>query len=101
MNMLVKERYYDYEERGREWIDVARELYLASLAKANWAKKEAELKEQLRTLSDNKNSIGGGFIFTCTERMGSVDYRSIPELKEIDLDLYRKTPVFSWSLKKV
>ena len=29
-------------------------------------------------------------------RKGNIDYKSIPQLKEIDLELYRKEPVISW-----
>jgi hypothetical protein len=59
------------------------------------------VSQELRVLSDNKSSMGGSFIYECTLRQGNVDYKSIPELKSINLEKYRKEESFVWKLFKV
>ena len=60
--------------------------------------KEKELREILVKLSDGRASVGNGVKTSLIHRKGNVDYSKIPELKNVDLDLYRK-PVFkSWRI---
>jgi hypothetical protein len=82
------------------WIAVAEKLNKIQELKSYYTKIEQELKEELRSLSDNKSSEGGDFIFEVTFRAGTVEYARIPELKSVDLDQYRKDAVASWKLYK-
>ena len=40
-----------------------------------------------------------GIKLTKQTRAGSIDYASIPELKNVDLESYRKKPTTFWSMK--
>jgi putative phage-type endonuclease len=68
-------------------------------------KLEAELDEitvlAKESLGQNEKAICGGYIFGFTERKGNVDYTSIPEIKGLDLESYRKPSTKSFYIKKV
>lgn len=62
----------------------------------------SELKEtarkELLELSSGLNTKGCGLKLSKVVRKGTVDYSAIPELKEINLDQYRKAPVVSYRI---
>jgi hypothetical protein len=61
-------------------------------------KQEEELRKELIFLSGESNSKGAGISLCQVVRKGSVDYSKIPELKEVDLDKYRKDSISSWRI---
>lgn len=77
-------------------------------AAASWAEANAELaqakekericRDTLVTLAGNKNTIGQGVRVQRVLRKGSIDYKSVPELKDVDLEKYRKETVECWRL---
>ncbi len=63
-----------------------------------YEKQEKEYRDRLIALSGNKNCKGSGLKLMKVLRRGGVDYTSIPELKNINLDKYRKGVIESWRL---
>ena len=63
--------------------------------------KAAILAEQLKALSKNKSILHDNYKFVLQLRKGPVEYYRIPELRSIDLDLYRKDNVITWKLDRV
>jgi putative phage-type endonuclease len=53
-------------------------------------KKLENTKNRLIELSNGQNCKGNDIILTKTIRKGNIDYKSIPELKNVDLEIYRK-----------
>jgi hypothetical protein len=90
---------FGYQSRGDAWIRKAEELYKIQKIRREVEREEAELLSQLKELSGNESSRGGSFKFTATERKGSIDYKAIPELRMINLELYRKESVITWKLE--
>jgi len=88
-------------KRKEKWADLAHEAFEASKKRKYFADVEKRLLEKLKEASENKNSSGGDFMFIKYERQGSVDYKKIPALKDINLDIYRKEDVTSWKLSKI
>lgn len=82
-----------------EWKMTAEELYKLQQQLKSLEKYAEELKDKLKALSQNEAAHGGGFRFNYTERKGNVDYAKIPELKAVNLELYRKEPVRYWKLE--
>lgn len=79
-------------------------LRAANLDRIN--KKLKELTEQKELLSNQlkemcgyKSTQCGRWVYFKEERKGNIDYGSIPLLKSIDLELYRKEDVAIWKLK--
>lgn len=61
---------------------------------------EAELlKNQLIMEANNQNTKGAGIRVTKTIRKGNVNYKSIPELENVDLEKYRGKPVEYWNIR--
>ena len=80
------------------WIKVADEAFEAQKMRKYYEKLEDALLEKLKRLSNNQNSFGSIYRFSQYERSGTIDYKAIPELQTVDLELYRKAPVISWKL---
>ncbi len=89
----------DYVERDDfEW----------SLAAKNWEDNNKHMKilqerdkryrDSLVDLSNGKNCQGSGITLSRVLRKGNVDYKAIPELKEVDLEQYRGKTIESWRL---
>lgn len=88
----------DYEEMDDEWIKVAQSRMGLRENIKLLEEKDEELKKTLIQLSRGRNSKGGGLRFTKSEVKGNVDYRAIPELFGVNLDIYRKNPYEKWQL---
>lgn len=98
---INKSFFTDYEERDLVWENLATEYYTQSLLAKSATQKAEDLKKALITLSRGKNSMRGNFVFTKTLRKGAVQYALIPELQEVNLEVYRAPEVESWSIKKI
>jgi len=85
----------DFQEiDDEEWISIAQQIQHIQKLK----QREKELKQQLIALSNNRSCKGGGLKFRKSVSKGSVDYSAIPELKDVDLERYRKAPSERWRL---
>lgn len=62
---------------------------------------EEEAKEQLILCSNGISSFGSGVKLVKGSRKGLVNYKIIPELKGVDLDLYRGKTTETWTISKV
>ncbi len=81
------------------WTETARKLLHARSQSAPLKtqlamleQEEEELKKMLIFMSGNSNSKGAGIKLMRIMRKGSIDYKSIPELQNVDLEKYRKAP---------
>lgn len=80
------------------WVITAKEL-LDIQDKLKFLKnKKIKIENSLRELSNNESASGEGFNYNLFSRPGSVNYASIPALKDLDLDQYRKEDINYWKL---
>jgi putative phage-type endonuclease len=77
-----------------KWLSISQQLKEIEMQEKN-------LRDQLISLSDKKNSIGGGIKLCKSLRKGNVEYNRIPELNTIDLDVYRKEPSEVWRISQM
>lgn len=68
---------------SEKWIEAKKKLQSASEIEKN-------CREALIHMSEGKNVLGGGISICKYMKQGFIDYSSIPELKKIDLDAYRR-----------
>jgi len=61
---------------------------------------EKEYRQALIHLSGEENCEGGGLKLTKIKKKGSINYLSIPELNDIDLELFRSDPIEYWKIQK-
>lgn len=83
-----------YKELCLKLDDVQSEL-------SKYKKLESSLKEKLVDLAKDKKAkiVGHGHMVFRSVRKGSVDYAKIPELKGVDLELYRKESTVTYTVK--
>lgn len=89
-----------YKEADRLWILAAEKLWEIKKQLKELEAKETHISQQLKQLSGNENTKGGGFVYEQTYRKGSIDYTAIPELDGVNLERYRKDDVPVWKLSK-
>lgn len=89
----------DYTERDDDlWRECAKGWLFVSSHLKELEKQEEELRKQLIFLSGESNTKGAGISLCRVQRAGNVDYSKIPELKNVDLDKYRKATINSWRI---
>ncbi len=88
-------------KQKRNWIEIAKKAWELRKKRLEYEALEKAAFEELKQISNNAPSTGGGFLFNYSERKGSVDYSSIEILQNIDLDAYRKPSTFIWKLEKI
>jgi hypothetical protein len=59
-----------------------------------------EIQDQIASMIPAKKSICGKYSLTWTDRKGTIDYKNIPSLKDIDVELYRSKPSRFFTIKK-
>ncbi len=74
---------------AKEWIELTERMRQDE-------ERKKSLQEELLRESGYQNTTGFGVQAVKVIRSGSVDYSAIPELKDIDLNQYRKPPTEYW-----
>lgn len=89
----------DYvEQTDEKWLQLASKWQTLNRTMSMLESEEKELRDELILLSNNQNSSGGGIKLSKQIRKGNVDYSKIQEIKNINLDVYRKAPVEYWKI---
>jgi len=88
-------------ERDNKWIEVASKLKTLQDKIKFLDIEKKKLSKLLQELSEFKDSCGGGFTYKAIERIGTINYKDIPELKDIDLSPYRSKPINIWRLSEI
>jgi putative phage-type endonuclease len=89
----------EYVEReDSEWEELATRWRLVTASAKELALEEEEIRKKLVSLSGECNVKGAGISLCQINRKGNVDYSKIPEIKNIDLDKYRKPTTSAWRI---
>ena len=91
--------FKNYKKQNSVWEKIANQLNEAQKMKDYYSKLATSLSKDLQELSYNQDSIGQNYVFYSMDRKGPIDYKNIPELKNIDLGLYRKEDIQFWKLE--
>jgi len=81
-----------------EWREAAIERVEINYQQKILDEREMKNREKLISISNEKKTQGFGVRVTDCPRKGLVDYKSIPELKGVDLEAYRKTGTSYWKV---
>jgi len=91
----------DYvEQKSREWRMAVRYYNTCKAEKELAEKFYEESRKELIRLSGDHNSRGEGLRVTRSLRRGQIDYSQIPEIKEMDLEPYRKGGLITWRISE-
>lgn len=82
-----------FDDLSRDYLNVCNQI-------SELERQEKKLKDALLSACDKCNAKGNGLTIQKIVRKGNVDYSCIPELKTINLELYRKAPIESWRIIK-
>lgn len=89
----------DYVNKTNDrWIQKAEQLLKIREQQKSLEVQEKEIQEDLILMAGNQNAMGGGIKLSKCLRKGAVQYGKIPELKQIDLEKYRKEPIEYWKI---
>lgn len=88
----------DVIERDDEWKQIAKDLIAVKEIIKNYKLQEELLEEKLREISEDKSSCSGDYKYLKSIRKGNIDYTSIAELKDVDIEKYRKPSTFIWKI---
>lgn len=88
----------DYIEKGDTWNAIANDLFKVKEIIKNYSLQKELLEEKLKELSEGINCISKNYKYSKVVKKGCVDYSSIPELFEVDLEKYRSKPSEAWTL---
>lgn len=83
-----------------EWKQIAEQYLLISHSLSDLEKQEKNLKAKLIELAGKSNVKGAGLSLSKVVRKGTVDYSSIPELKGLNLEPFRKGHSEYWTIRK-
>ena len=89
---------HDYRERDKVWYKQASRVLGIKQQLKTLEKEEKEAESALRTMSQGQSSFFDDLRYTSSIRKGNVDYKKIPELEGIDLEIYRKPSSSMWTL---
>jgi len=94
---LQKGDYLSMED-NQQWGEYARQYRdIDSTIKLLEEKKEA-MRKEIINLCGNQNCLGNGIKVLKMLVKGRVVYDEIPQLKEVDLEKYRKSPTTCWKI---
>jgi putative phage-type endonuclease len=88
-------------QNSAEWIALALEYKLVTMQLKELERKQNELKENLCGMSGQHNSIGGGIRLQKIAKKGSIQYSNIPQLSDVDLEKFRKSPSSYWKITEI
>lgn len=89
----------DFEERNDlVWEELAIRWRDANRARLEAEKEEDAVRKLLIEAAGDKSCRGGGIKVTRFSKAGNIDYKSIPNLKDIDLEKYRKPDTVQWRI---
>lgn len=92
----------DFIERSDDmWVSIASEWKQVQSSIRKLEALEKSLRNDLILISGGHNVVGAGIRMSKVVRKGNVEYKDIPELKDVNLDMYRKEPVESWRINCV
>jgi len=83
----------EWNTKAKQWMALNSRLKEIELA-------EDSIRKELIQLASSRNTQGAGIRVKKSIRKGRVDYNQIPELKDVDLNIYRKGKIECWTIEK-
>jgi putative phage-type endonuclease len=78
-----------FTKKEKEWLEVHQQLKAIQ-------DQEEILRKDMIGMTNNRSTRGILTKWSRITQKGNVDYKAIPELKGVNLDLYRKAPITKW-----
>jgi hypothetical protein len=109
LKLYVTRKLYDFPKLDAEekeyvqkndalWEDYALKLREITMALNDLEEEKEYIRLKLIEMSDMQNCNGCGITTCRITKKGSINYSDIPELKEVDLEKYRKPSSQYWKI---
>jgi len=92
------EKDYKNMENDKQWMYYANLWKQTSIKRKYYEDLEKETREKLIELSLKSNAKGANIALSKIVRKGNVEYCKIPELKNVNVNEYRKPAIETWRL---
>lgn len=87
----------DYKKQtSEEWAQLASNWRSVRAQLQELESHEETLRRQLVSICEKQSSVGAGIRLSKVLRKGNVNYKLIPELKDVNLDKFRGSPIETW-----
>jgi hypothetical protein len=92
----------DYVEKTDDfWLEVEKQWKIAKRDLKVLEQTEKQLRDTLISMSSNSNCRGKQIQLTKCVRKGRIVYESMPQLKDVDFEIYREPPTEYWKIGDV
>lgn len=81
------------------WELLAKKAYKINRERQQLTKEYDNLMQEILALAGNADLVGKEYEVKRTTRLGSIDYKLVPELRNINLEPYRKEAVMCWKIE--
>ncbi len=92
-NDYIQRNDNEWAYYSEQYIDIKSEI-------RKLERQQEKIKNKLIHLSGESNSKGGGISVSKITRKGNIEYSIVPELKEVNLEQYRKDDYFFWKISE-
>lgn len=96
---LVKKHFLPI--KNKRWNELAVKMFEFDDEIARLEAMKKTHREELLMISQGQQCIGGGVMLQKVVSKGSIQYKEIPELANVDIEKFRKSDVVSWRFNKV
>ena len=83
-----------------EWVITAHQWSTVKKKIRKLEQEEEELRKKMIDMTEEEDCMGAGVVVKKVVRKGSIDYKAIPDLKEKNLDIYRKDNIEFWQIEE-
>lgn len=85
---------------SQNWKSLVDEYKKLDAQSKEFELRKNEIKDLLVQISNSENASGHGISLQRIERKGIIPYSSIPQIKDMDLESFRKPSTFSWRISE-
>lgn len=85
---------------SEKWVALTNEYKRLDYESKQHEKRKEEIKDLLIQIAENETASGNGFSLQKVERKGAINYNSIPMLRNVNLEEFRKPTSNFWIIKE-
>jgi hypothetical protein len=90
-----------FKLQDKQWEEIAQQVYKFQKMRKKYEELESSLIAKLKEISGDNSCRSKKFQFMRIIQKGSIDFMSIPGLKFMELEKYRREHKVCWKLSKI
>ena len=85
--------------KSEAWEVLAQKAYKINRERRQLDKEYDSLMQDILALGGNTELVGESYEVRKVTRLGSIDYKLVPELRSVNLEPYRKQAIVCWKIE--